>query len=162
METASIAEIKKELKTLPQSQLIDYCARLMRFRKDNKELLHYLVFESHNESGYIEDLKLDIANGFAEINLSSLYYAKKSIRKILRYTVKHIRYSGLKTTEVELLIYFCHQMRNLPIPIGESRILLNIYNRQIQNIQKAWNALDEDLQFDYMQDVEDLKKPFQR
>lgn len=160
METASIAEIKRELKTLSQPQLIDYCARLMRFKKDNKELLHYLVFEAQNEPGYIEDLKLEIADGFAEINLSSLYYAKKSIRKILRNTVKHIRYSGLKTTEVELLIYFCQQMRDLPLRIQDSRVLVNLYNRQVQNINKALSSLDEDLQFDYLQEVEELQMPF--
>jgi hypothetical protein len=39
METASISEIKKELKTLTPQQLQDICIRLAKYKKENKELL---------------------------------------------------------------------------------------------------------------------------
>ena len=71
---------------------------------------------------------------------------------------KHIKYSGIKQTEVELLIFFCQEMRKLKLPFHESKVLINLYNRQLQNIQKALNFLDEDLQFDYQVELEEIHK----
>ena len=71
---------------------------------------------------------------------------------------KHIKYSGAKQTEVELLIFFCQQMRKLKLPFYQSKVLINLYNRQLQNIQKALNFLDEDLQFDYQAELEEIHK----
>lgn len=162
METATVAEIKRELKTLSQAELINCCLRLARYKKENKELLHYLIFEAHDEASYVEGLKREIAASFSAVNVSSVYYAKKSIRKILRFTVKHIRYSGLKTTEVELLVCFCQHMRKLPLPFHQSKVLMNLYNRQIEKIHKSLATLDEDLQFDYMKEITELEKPIQK
>ena len=80
---------------------------MSRFKKENKELLTYILFESADEQSYIVSVKRGIDEEFEQINRSSTYFIKKSIRKILRNTRKYIRYSGKKETEVELLIYFC-------------------------------------------------------
>lgn len=159
MQTASVSTIKKELQTLTQDQLIHHCLRLARFRKENKELLTYLIFESFDEAGYVEELKGQISDEFSQINLDSIYYAKKSIRRVLRLVTKHIRFSGIKTTEIELLIHFCSELRSLPITISRSKVLVNLYHRQFQNIQKCLRLLDEDLQFDYAKDIGELKRP---
>jgi hypothetical protein len=156
MYTASIAEIKRELKERSQIELINYCLRLAKFKKDNKELLHYLLFEAIDEENYKAELKEEIEAQFSEINLDSVYYAKKNIRRILRQVTKHIRYSGIKETEIELLICFCQNFRRLPLPFHESRVLINLYDRQIKNITKALNTLDEDLRLDYEQDVSEI------
>ena len=159
MYTASIAEIKRELKERSQNELIDHCLRLAKFRKENKELLNYLLFEAIDEQNYKDELKADIEEQFSEINLSSVYYAKKSIRRILRFVTKHIRYSGIRETEIELLICFCRNFRQLSLPFHESKVLINLYDRQIKNINKALSTLDEDLRFDYLQDIEEISNP---
>ena len=46
-----------------------------------------------------------------------------------------------------------------PYFFNESKVLLNLYDRQLQNIQKALNYLDEDLQFDYQAELEAIYKP---
>jgi len=162
MNTVSLARIKKELNEKSESELINCCLRLAKFRKENKELLHYLLFEAFDEESYKDELKAEIEDQFDDINVSSVYYAKKSIRKILRFVSKHIKYSGLKQTEVELLICFCLNFRNLELPFYTSKVLLNIYDRQIVNIQKALATLDEDFHFDYQSDVDLITRPLPR
>ena len=93
---------------------------------------------------------------FSEMNRSSLYLIKKSLRKILRYIDVNIRYSGNKETEVQVRIHFCQCIIQEQIPIDRYKIFTNIYERQIIKIGKALSSLHEDLQFDYEDEVEDL------
>jgi len=44
-----IAEIKKELQHLDNTQLTELCLRLVRYKKENKELTGYLLFDADNE-----------------------------------------------------------------------------------------------------------------
>ena len=162
MNTATVSEINRELREKSQKELIQYCLRMAKFKKDNKELLNYLLFEAYDEENFKDELQLELNQQFAEINLNSVYYAKKSLRRILRYVSKHIKYSGIKQTEVELLIYYCQEFRNLSLPFHESKVLLNLYHRQLINIRKALNALDEDLQFDYQAAIDDISNPLPR
>ena len=159
MKIASLSEIKRELNERTPEELKAFCLRIVKFKKDNKELLNYLLFEAYDEENYKEVLKSEIEMEFAEMNTSSVYLAKKSIRRILRTVTKHIRYSNSKLTAVELLIFFCQKMRELDLPYHESKVLVNLYNRQLQNIQKALSSLDEDLQFDYQSELENISKP---
>jgi hypothetical protein len=158
MQIAKLSDIKKELKQLPPEQLLNVCLRLGRFKKDNKELLNYLLFEASNEQNYIEVVNQEIIDGFEMINNSSLYFAKKNIRKILRIAAKQIRYSGNKHTEVEVLICFCQQMASIKLPIAESRVLMNMYQNQLKKIEKAISTLHEDLRYDYSNTIEELKE----
>ena len=96
------------------------------------------------------------------MNISSVYLAKKSIRRILRLVTKHIKYSGSRQTEAELLIFFCLKMRKLSLPFHESKVLTNLYDRQLNNINKALATLNEDLQFDYSTDLEEIYEPLSR
>jgi hypothetical protein len=107
MKASTINELKQELAGISSAQLLELCLRLARFKKENKELLTYLLFEAHDEPSYIKSVKQEMDDQFANINSSNLYFAKKSIRKILRSANKYIRYAGSKTVEIELLIHFC-------------------------------------------------------
>ncbi|MEP6584567.1 MAG: hypothetical protein ABJA90_09885, partial [Ginsengibacter sp.] len=89
MKAASINEIKKELEVKSKSELAEYCVRLSRFKKENKELLTFLLFDADNINSYIKILQEEIIVLFQEINATHAYYVKKSIRKILRQVNKH-------------------------------------------------------------------------
>jgi len=156
MKASTINELKQELVNAPASTLVDLCLRLARFKKENKELLTYLLFESHDIPGYIKRVKEEMDLQVAGINKSNVYFVKKSLRKVLRTAKKYIRYSGIATVEVELLIYFCESMKELNIPIDKTPVLLNIYQNQIRNINKALKGLHEDLQYDYLKAVNKL------
>ena len=156
MKPASLAEIRKELKRRDPEELAAMSLRLGRFKKDNKELLTYLLFDAQNEVEYIQAIKYDIDDMMDEINRSHIYYAKKGIQKIVRQLNKNIRYSGKKQTELEILLYFCQAIKESGIAIHRSSVLQNMYERQKLKIQKALSTLHEDLQADYRTMIENL------
>lgn len=156
MKAASLSEIKKELKHKTEEELLAYCLSLSRFKKENKELLTYLLFEASDEEGYIQSVKNEIDLQFSEINNQNYYWMKKTIRKVLRLTRKYIRYSKKKSTEVELLIYFCHKLLLLKPSIKENTTLINLYDRLIISIRKTIAKMEEDLQYDYNLQLEEV------
>ncbi|GGZ70918.1 hypothetical protein [Algibacter mikhailovii] len=156
MKAVSLREIKKELNTLSTTEIQELCLRLSRFKKENKELLTYLLFESYNETGYIDGIKVYMDEEFESINRASYFYIRKSVRKILRNVKKFIRYSQNKETEVELLLYFCKKLKHFQPSISGSTQLQNTYQRQIVLSKKIINNLHEDLQYDYNLILEDL------
>ena len=154
MKTATVKELKQELEQRSAKELLELCLRLSRFKKENKELLTYLLFESADEESYVKDVKREMDELFSLINTSSYYYINKSVRKILRTTKKYIRYSRKKETEVELLIHFCAGMAKIKPSIRKSTKLRNLHLRQIAAIKKAISYLHEDLQYDYKVELE--------
>lgn len=157
MKAASLKEIKTELNHRSTQELLELCLRLSKFKKENKELLTYLLFESSNEEAYIESIKSLIDDSFEEINTKTYYYIKKSVRKILRETKKFIRYSQNKETEIELLIYFCEKLKHLTPSIKRDKTLTNFYQRQISYIKRKVSTMHEDLQFDYTMEIDKLE-----
>lgn len=156
MEIASISNIKKELKNLPAEELQEIVTRLAKYKKENKELLTYLLFEAYNESEYINQVKAEIDLQFSNLNRSSFYLAKKTLRKVLRTTNKHIRFSGKKETEIELLLYFCKKMKASRLNYKSSKVVFNMYLNQVKRIQKVISMLHEDLQYDFREELEAL------
>ena len=157
MNTASINELKQELITRPPKEVLELCLRLARFKKENKELLSYLLFESGDQQNYIESIKSLITEEFLGVNKSNLYQSKKSIRKILRSTNKFIKYTGSITVEVELLLHFCISIKDSGIRIQKSVALVNLYTNQLKKLMKAIALLHEDLQYDYQKQLEKLE-----
>ncbi len=157
MKTASVKEIKNELQDRSHQELIELCLRLSRFKKENKELITYLLFESGHEEEYITNIKSEITAQFHEINTSSYYYIKKSVRKILRMVKKYIRYSKKAETEIELLIHFCIELKNLSPKALTNQVLKNIWIREFTTVQKKVSTLHEDLQYDYYMELEELE-----
>ncbi|MDG5491258.1 hypothetical protein [Psychroserpens sp. SPM9] len=158
MKAVSVVTIRKELKHKSNEELAELCLRLSRFKKENKELLTYLLFESDSEEGYIETVKAEIDEQFEAINTSSYFYIKKSIRKILRHTKKYIRYSLNKETEVELLLYYCKTLKTMSPSIKRNTTLMNIYERNMDAVRKKIMNLHEDLQYDYTIIVEEIEQ----
>ena len=158
MDTASISIIKKELKLLPPETVAEHCLRLAKFKKENKELLSYLLFEAGNEQAFVKQVQEEINEQFKNLNRSSIYLAKKTVRKVLKTTNKYIKFSPHKTSEIELRIYFCKKLRRSGLPVSRSKVLRNMYHRQIGRIDKVLSMLHEDLQFDYNSDIDMLKK----
>jgi hypothetical protein len=156
MQTSTLAQLKKEVQTLPYPQLVELCVRLAKYKKENKELLHYLLFEAGDEQQFVKQVKQEIEEQFKEVNTSHVYYAKKTIRKILRNVNKQAKYSGLPQTNIELLIYFLQHLRKLDMLLYQSNQLMNLYDAQLKKINKELSKLHEDLQYDYLKEMEEL------
>jgi hypothetical protein len=157
IKTASVKEIKSELVEKTPKELTELCLKLSKFKKENKELLTYLLFESDNEDGYILNVQEEVRLHFSEMNKSTMYFIKKSSRKILRLIKKHIRFSKNKETEAELLIYFCKQIEEWIPHFKRNNVLTGIYDKQLEIATKAINSLHEDLQYDLLREIEILK-----
>lgn len=149
MKAASVKELKSGLSHCSREKLLDYCLRLSKFKKENKELLSYLLFDSDDEYAFIQTVKDEADEQFELINRNSYYYIKKSVRRILSILKKHIRYSQKKETEADLMIYFCEKLHEFQPPIQSNTALFNIYKRQLESLRKTISCLHEDLQYDY-------------
>ncbi len=156
MKPASAKEIRDELKHQDREALLQIVLRLSRFKKENKELLTYLLFQAHDEEAYKEAIKAEMERDFSEINKSSYFFMKKSMRKILRNVKKYSRYSGKKETETELLLYFLQKMENFKPSIHRNKILQNLFDRQLSMVKKNMLKLHEDLQYDLNLELEKL------
>ncbi|MBL4604460.1 MAG: hypothetical protein JKY02_01990 [Flavobacteriaceae bacterium] len=157
MKAVTVKKIKDELNHRSSQDLVELCLQLSKFKKENKELLTYLLFESHDEEMYIQSVKDLVDQLFEEVNTKSFFYIRKSVRKILTLTKKYIRYSKKKETEVELLLHFCSNLKDFTPSISQSPRLINVYSRQILLTKKAIDTLHEDLQYDYNLELEELQ-----
>ncbi|MBO6515611.1 MAG: hypothetical protein JJ975_03580 [Bacteroidia bacterium] len=156
MKAASIKEIKDELEFCSTSEIRALCLHLARFKKENKELLTYLLFKSSNEAGFIDSIKEEMAESFGSINTSSPYYIKKSARKILKDVKKYIRYSKKKETEIELLLHYCALLREVTPDLDRHVALRNLFRRQIDYVRKTMKSVHEDLQYDFNKELSKL------
>ena len=156
MKAALVSEIKKELQTVHPDRLLELCIHMVKYKKENKELLSYLLFDSDNELQYIKDAKLEIDELFSEMNTTTVFFAKKTLRKILRNITKYAKYTSSKRLEIDLLIHFCKQLNISGLPIGRTPILQNMYQRQVDKCHKIIALLHEDLQFDFREELNEL------
>ncbi len=157
MKTATVSQLKQELKNRSKEELLDTCLALTKFKKENKEYLTYLLLESENETAYVESVNALITEAFESVNVSTIYFTKKTVRKALRLAKKHIRFSKQKYSEIAILIHFCKNLRALKTSLKSSVQLQNIYLKQFEIIEKSMGSLHEDLQFDFQEELEELQ-----
>ncbi|MBK7711891.1 MAG: hypothetical protein IPN67_13545 [Bacteroidales bacterium] len=157
MKAVSVKELSQELLNRSPKELRDLCLRLSRFKKENKELLTYLLFESSDEESYIESVKKEIDLQFEQVNRKSPYFIKKGVRRILLNTKKYIRYSQNKKTEIDLLIYYCTGLKNFKPSIQKNKALRNMFSRQTETLREKLSQLHEDLQYDYEVEISELQ-----
>jgi hypothetical protein len=156
MKAASISELKQELLNLPGKEVTELCIRLAKYKKENKELLTYLLFESFDQEAYINNVKQEIDAAFLELPRSTPYMNKKSLRKILRSISKYSKHTGSKQAEVEMLLHFCRNVKSSGIKIYRSTALTNLYTQQLKKIYAAFESLHEDLLYDYRKQLQEL------
>lgn len=157
MQTHSLAEIKKSLLLLEPHELTALALRMVKYKKENKELLSYLLFDAPDEAAYTGEIKAETDALFEELRYAGAYKYTKQVRKILRHVHKHIRYSGNPATEAELLIHFCAHLKQAVFGKHPLVVLQNLYARQLLRIDKALGKLHEDLRYDFQKDFEALQ-----
>ncbi len=153
--TYGLQDIKKEVQHLPTQQVVELCLRLARYKKENKELLAYLLFEANDDAAFVEKIKGEIGFMFSQLPSQS-YLAAKSIRKILRLISKYVKFMASKPAEIDLLLNFCYNYLQYTQKSTAYKPLRLILIRQIQKIQGLIGKLHEDLQFDHNQEYNAL------
>jgi hypothetical protein len=128
----------------------------MKYKKENKELVSYYLFNKGDEAEYVEMVNNELTELFEMIPRNGKYKEVKQIRKILRIANKQIKYSGLATTQVEVLMHFTKLLK----PKVKSLQILsldNMYMQQLKKINIAMGKLHEDLQYDYLKQLSELE-----
>ncbi|MBC7915935.1 MAG: hypothetical protein H7Y07_17635 [Pyrinomonadaceae bacterium] len=148
MRVEKLTDIKKELRLLNSEALTEICLRLSKYKKENKELLSYLLYNVDNPLGYAEEVKSSLLINFQNLNRTP-YTSTKELRKITRLLAKHAKYTGSKEVELELLLWFCANFLEYSDPYSYHKPLLTLFNRQMEKIKRILPKLHEDLQFDY-------------
>jgi hypothetical protein len=155
MKPEKLTAIKKELNGLSVQQLTDVCLRLSKYKKDNKELLNYLLFDAEDPLAYAEQVKSYLEEEFKALP-KHYYQSSKTLRKILRLMNRHAKYTASKQVEVELLLWFCVNFLKYADTGTSHKPLQAIFIRQLDKIKGLLPKLHEDLQFDYQQEFESL------
>lgn len=155
MHAATIDTIKTELKQLPPKQVLELLLRLARFKKENKELLTYILFESANESDYVEQIKVEITEEMEEIDKLPAYQYKKQFRKIQRKINKPIKYIGNKSATAELYMHMVRLISKKKKTVSVTSFLDKSLQQYIGKIEKLLPGIEDDL-------VADFKKQLQQ
>jgi len=87
---------------------------------------------------------------------SHSYQAAKTVRKILRLISKYVKFMASKQAEIELMLNFCHNYLQYINRNSSYKPLRMILLRQLTKTQANIKKLHEDLQFDYVQDYNNI------
>ena len=152
MKAATISQLKKELVKLDHGDLLDVCVRMAKFKVESKELLTYLLMKADDEISYANDLCGEIDQ---HLDTPGRIH-KKTLRKVVRWMNKSLRFSGNKETELQVRIHFCRRIKDMRISFGHCRVSANMYATQRQKIDKVIDKVHPDLQFDFKQQMAGL------
>lgn len=155
MRPASIQEIRNQLQHESQEALFDLIIRLARFKQENKALITYRIFDSIDEDAFVVSVQHMIRDTFSGINPAP-YLAKKTIRKAIRIGNQAIKYSGIPTTEISILLCLLDEMEQASVDIASSPVLINLAKGLFKRVHKCFETLHEDLQFEYRTKIQDM------
>lgn len=159
MNPAPLSEIKSELKELDKGQLLELCLSLAKYKKDNKEYLGFLLFQSHDKEAFVAQLKALIDEDMNELKKQpNLYYVKKGLRRVLRIINKYCKYVADKALEADIHIYFCSALKNSGIPYHREKRIVNLYQAELKKINTIVKGLHEDVQADYASAIEQIEE----
>ena len=156
VKAASIDEIKKELQQLPPKKAMELVLRLARFKKENKELLSYLLFEAGDTAGYIQSIEIQIREQLNELSAVRTSEQKKGARRVLRLINRQAKYIGTKEAHVQMLHFYCVQFAEIFGYPDLANTLATIFLQQLNKIMKLIPQIDEDLRHDYERWLESL------
>lgn len=154
---ASLSVIKKELQNLDKVDLIALCLKLSKSTKDNKALVHYVLYEQNDINNFIATQKEWIDSEFQNLE-SNVYYNKKRLKALVKNLTKVFKYAEKPTFEIELSLHFistafAHKFRIMSHPV-----ITKMFITKIAKIKKLILQLHEDLQYDYTVKLENIVK----
>jgi hypothetical protein len=156
MKIASLAEIKRELAYLNEKELTDLLVDLSKFSTDNKAYLFFKLFERENPRLFVEMVQEELEMEFMKANTKHYHYAKKAAQAIRRKLNKNLKLTKDKTAQIELIVFFCRNLKLYGYLNFRHPVIDNLYKIQIGKAEKLISALHEDLQYDYKSILEDL------
>jgi hypothetical protein len=144
-----LGNLKQELQEQDRKNLMELCLQLARFRQENKELITFLLFHSHQPLTYADEYKIMIEEPFDKF-LMNPYYLAKGIRKSFRLIGRYAKITKSKEGECELYLHLAR--------LFEERIQGRLVHKALiilleRALKKAFNLIvkmHEDYQMDYI------------
>ncbi len=150
-----LSDLKKELSELSKPDLIKLCLRVAKLKRENKELLAYLIFDADDPLFYAQKLKPELVDIFT-LPFQHPYYLTKSIRKSLRIVSKYYRFTSNKQGETELLLYLVEQFHEHWRAEFKYQALAKVIFRCLDKAQSNLKRIDEDYRADFEQPLQKL------
>jgi hypothetical protein len=155
MHLFSLQEQKKELQQLSKTELEAICLRFARFKKENKELLEFVLFHQGDPQAYADALKKDLHEVFTSLTGANYADAKK-LRKITKALNKHAKYIQNPALEADLWIWFCYTYCHSMAAKSTAQVIRNFFAKAVLKVEKIQSKLHEDLAFDVAQELEKI------
>ncbi|MCH7411259.1 hypothetical protein MM239_17825 [Belliella sp. DSM 111904] len=153
MKIPSLAEIKKELSYLNDQELTNLIIDLSKFSRDNKAYLFFKLFERDNPKIFVEMVQDELEQDFRKSNSSNFHTAKKAAQALRRKLNKHLKLTKDISAQIELIIFFCKNLKAYGYLYHGHPVIQNLYDAQIGKIRTLIGKLHEDLQYDYEEDL---------
>jgi hypothetical protein len=150
-----LSDLKKELSELSKPDLIKLCLRVAKLKRENKELLAYLIFDSDDPLFYAQKLKPEIKEVF-EQPFQHGYHFTKSLRKTTRLITKYYRFTSNKQGETELLLYLVDQFHLSWRYEYRYQALGKVIFRCLEKAQANLKKIDEDFRADFEHPIAEL------
>ncbi len=157
MQPASIDTIKQELKQRTPKQVLDILLHLARFKKENKELLTYLLFEATDNEAYVRQVKEEITDALHQIDGLPAYQYKKQFRKMQRKLGKPVKYMNNKSATIELYMHVIEQISADRKTSFIRAFLDKVAEQYIRKIEKILPAVPEDLAGDIARRIQQFR-----
>jgi DNA polymerase III gamma/tau subunit len=165
LATESLTTLKKELTQRSEKELMEICIRLAKLKKENKEMLAYLLYEAEDPLNYAERVKEEIEDHFDSLSTAQ-YQSVKQLRKTLRLITKYVRFTASKQGELELQLHFIRQFIENIEPGVSWAPLQQLLFRTVNKSRQLIGKLHEDLQYDYKDEynraAEDILNTFHK
>ena len=157
MKSTTLNDIKKEINQLSAKELAELFLLLAKFKKENKEYLSYLLFESHNKRALLEEIKVEIKGMVLDFNGNYFRYDfKKKLRKLKAFLSKYNKFLNDKAMSIEMHLYLCQVLKEYDYPYIKYGIPDVFFGQQIKKINTLLKGLHEDLRYDYGRQLEVL------
>lgn len=162
MSIGNIKEIKDELIQLNQKELIQLVLDLGKASADNKAFIYLKLKQKDDPEFFMQLAKDTLQQEFGKGNTSNPYYAKKSAQAVRRNLNKFLKWNKDKSTQAELILYFCRELLAYGYLRGRHPVVVNLLQAQFNKVEKLISGMHEDLRYDYEQELDELIQSIHR
>lgn len=155
MKPESLTILKKELKKCSPEEAQEIVLRLARAKKENKELLTYLLSYGEDAAEYADDVQEELDLAFEDLGHRP-YFAAKTLRKMLREITKFKRFTKSDRYMVQLLLHFCERTVGHFGPGLRHQSTQGIIFRTMLKVKKVLDKMHDDLQADFRPQFESI------
>ncbi len=157
MKAASIKQLRTEIGNLPPHKLAALTERLIKYKKDNKELASYIIFYEEDEAGFADDVETALEEQFGLINFKTAFFAKKGLRKMIRIANKFLRYTPNKSTQARIIMDVLSRLALIPASLKKNTQIKNMQVSLLKKLDDILLQVHQDERHDFEKQLKEKK-----